>query len=83
MKKNMKEKKKKDCITLQIVLIVSVYKKTNILCFTTDCYLTNIITNWYSQNTCIDSLYMTRIRHTLKCLSIGTPKTINFPFVSN
>ena len=21
--------------------------------------------------------------HTLKCLSIGTPKTINFPFVSN
>ena len=24
-----------------------------------------------------------RLRHTLKCLSIGTPKTINFPFVSN
>ena len=22
-------------------------------------------------------------KHTLKCLSIGTPKTINFPFVSN
>ena len=22
-------------------------------------------------------------RHTLKCLSIGTPKIINFPFVSN
>ena len=21
--------------------------------------------------------------HTLKCLSIGTPKTINFPFVAN
>ena len=23
------------------------------------------------------------LRNTLKCLSIGTPKTINFPFVSN
>ena len=24
-----------------------------------------------------------KMRHTLKCLSIGTPKIINFPFVSN
>ena len=23
------------------------------------------------------------LKHTLKCLSIGTPKIINFPFVSN
>ena len=28
-------------------------------------------------------LRFARIRHTLKCLSIGTPKIINFPFVSN
>ena len=27
--------------------------------------------------------YLNHLGTTLKCLSIGTPKTVNFPFVSN
>ena len=29
------------------------------------------------------NIHETKFTYTLKCLSIGTPKTINFPFVPN
>ena len=41
---------------------------------------------WYARKIhLIVEFHMTdlHICHTLKCLSIGTPKTISFPFVSN
>ena len=39
--------------------------------------------NWYDSTEILLFLVMEVILTTLKCLSIGTPNTINFPFVSN
>ena len=52
-----------------------VENKPQVLCFVTK----------FGKSEFISSDAMSKLRqvNTLKCLSIGTPKTINFPFVSN